>query len=70
VLLTSSKRSLANDKKCLKEIIDNMLSQIDILILNILIIDFKHEVVNLKLSIFSHKQTFLQKLKNLDNLSI
>ncbi len=63
MFLTSSERSLANDEKRLKEIIDNTLSQIGILILNILIIDFKYEVIDLKLLMFSHETNVSSKIK-------
>jgi hypothetical protein len=63
VLLTSNKRSLTNSKKHLKEIINNTLLQIDILILNIFIIDFKHEVVDLKLPIFLYETNISSKIK-------
>jgi hypothetical protein len=63
VLLTSSEYFLANGEKCLKEIIDNTLPQIGILILNILIIDFEHEVVDLKLPMFSHGTNISLKIK-------
>ncbi len=63
VLLTSNERFLANSEKHLKEIIDNILLQIGILILNILIIDSEHEVVDLKLLMFSHKTNISSKIK-------
>ncbi len=62
MLLTSSKCFLAN-KKYLKEIIDNTLLQIGILPLNILIIDFEHKIVNLKLLIFSYETNISLKIK-------
>jgi hypothetical protein len=63
VLLTSSERFLANNEKRLKEIINNMLSQIGILILNILIIDFKHKVIDLKLLMFLYGTNISSKIK-------
>jgi hypothetical protein len=63
VLLTSSERSLTNGEKHLKEIINNTLPQIGILILNILIIDSKHKVVDLKLPMFSHGTNISSKIK-------
>jgi hypothetical protein len=63
VLLTSSECFLANNEKCLKEIINNMLPQIGILILNILIINSEHKIVNLKLLMFLHKTNIFLKIK-------